>query len=135
MEVNFIIPGTPVPKGRPRVTRAGHAYTPKKTADYEKLVKDVFKISGKYLGRGPLGCRMIFCFPIPQSYSKSKVKRISAGEIKHTKKPDIDNLCKIILDALNGLAYDDDAQIIKQEAIKAYTSTGEPYAYIKLYTM
>lgn len=91
MKVKFTIPGIPIPKARPRVVK-GHTYTPKKTKDYETLVKDVYALTvGEYLGDSAIVATIDLYFPIPESYSKSKKQRIAAGEIKHTKRPDVDN--------------------------------------------
>lgn len=125
MKVKFTIPGIPVPKARPRVVK-GHTYTPKKTKDYEALVKDVYSLTvGEYLGDSAIVATIDLYFPIPESYSKSKKQRIAAGEIKHTKRPDVDNCAKAILDALNEVAYKDDAQIVESHITKHYAVDGE----------
>lgn len=125
MKVKFTIPGIPVPKARPRVVR-GHAFTPKKTKDYETLVKDVYNLTvGEYLGDSAIVATIDLFFPIPESYSKSKKRRIADGEIKHTKRPDVDNCAKAILDALNEVAYKDDAQIVESHITKHYAVDGE----------
>lgn len=125
MQFRFKIPGEPVPKARPRVTRQGHAYTPRKTADYEALVKDCYRLQGgKYMGDSAIVSMIELRFEIPKSYGKSKRERIMAGEIKHTKKPDVDNCVKAILDALNGIAYKDDSQIVELTVDKQYTDEG-----------
>lgn len=70
---------------------------------------------------GPTKINIIAIFPIPKSYSKKQREYILKENNYHTKKSDIDNICKIILDALNGLAYNDDTQILKIIAEKKYT--------------
>lgn len=125
MKVKFTIPGIPIPKARPRVVK-GHTYTPKKTKDYEALVKDVYALTvGEYLGDSAIVATIDLYFPIPESYSKSKRRRIADGEIKHTKRPDVDNCAKSILDALNEVAYKDDAQIVESRITKHYAINGE----------
>ena len=61
-------------------------------------------------------------------FQKNKAKRVRelmlAGIIKPTKKPDIDNIAKIICDGLNGVAYKDDAQIIYLAVMKRYAEEG-----------
>lgn len=132
MKVKFTIPGIPVPKARPRVVR-GHAFTPKKTKDYETLVQDVYNLTvGEYLGDSAIVVMIDLYFPIPESYSKSKRKRIADGEIKHTKRPDVDNCAKAILDALNEVAYKDDAQIVESRITKHYAIDGEVRAEVML---
>ncbi len=115
MKVRFTIPGVPVPKGRYSfVKKIGHTYTPKKTKDYETLVRDVYKLTvGDYLGDSAIVATIDLYFPIPESYSKSKRRRIAKGKIKHTKRPDVDNCAKAILDALNEIAYKDEARLLK----------------------
>lgn len=132
MKVKFTIPGVPVPKARPRVVR-GHAFTPKKTKDYETLVKDVYNLTvGEYLGDSAIVATIDLYFPIPESYSKSKKRRIADGEIKHTKRPDVDNCAKAILDALNEVAYKDDAQIVESHITKHYAVDGNERAEVVL---
>lgn len=132
MKVKFTIPGIPVPKARPRVVR-GHAFTPKKTKDYEALVKDVYNLTvGEYLGDSAIVATIDLYFPIPESYSKSKKKRIADGEIKHTKRPDVDNCAKAILDALNEVAYRDDSQIVESRIAKHYAIDDETRAEVIL---
>ena len=126
MKVKFTIPGIPIPKARPRVVR-GHAFTPKKTKDYEALVKDVYRLTvGEYLGDSAIVAT------IEESYSKSKKRRIAEGEIKHTKRPDVDNCAKAILDALNEVAYRDDSQIVESRITKHYAIDGETRADVVL---
>lgn len=132
MKVKFTIPGIPIPKARPRVVR-GHAFTPKKTKDYEALVKDVYRLTvGEYLGDSAIVATIDLYFPIPESYSKSKKRRIADGEIKHTKRPDVDNCAKAILDALNEVAYKDDSQIVESRIKKHYAVDGEARAEVVL---
>jgi Holliday junction resolvase RusA-like endonuclease len=126
------IDGVPVAKGRPRLGRYG-TYTPKKTQEYEEYVKMcwVAKYGGIQPSEQPLEMNIVFYMPIPKSYSKKQSAEMLNGRIKHTKKPDIDNLIKSVLDALNGLAYADDSQIIKVTAVKRYAETGSTELTIK----
>lgn len=126
------IDGVPVAKGRPRLGRYG-TYTPKKTQEYEEYVKMcwVAKYGSIQPSEQPLEMNIVFYMPIPKSYSKKQRAEMLNGRIKHTKKPDIDNLIKSVLDALNGLAYADDSQIIKVTAVKRYAETGSTELTIK----
>lgn len=126
------IDGAPVAKGRPRLGRYG-TYTPKKTQEYEEYVKMcwVAKYGSIQPSEQPLEMNIVFYMPIPKSYSKKQRAEMLNGRIKHTKKPDIDNLIKSVLDALNGLAYADDSQIIKVTAVKRYAETGSTELTIK----
>lgn len=124
MEVHFTVPGEPVGKGRPRFSRQGSfvmAYTPGKTVSYENLIKVEYeRQSGLSFGEREIGMRVTAYFSIPKSVSKAKRQRMKDGEIRPTKKPDIDNVCKVVADALNGVAYNDDRQIVYTEISKRY---------------
>ena len=107
-------------KARPRVCR-GHAFTPKDTIEYEKLVRECYKKQdGRYL-EGAIKALIIAYYKIPKSYTKKRVQVIRDGLEKPTKKPDADNIGKGILDSLNGVAYKDDSQIIDLRIKKEYT--------------
>ncbi|EJT6663995.1 RusA family crossover junction endodeoxyribonuclease [Clostridium perfringens] len=111
-------------KARPRVCR-GHAFTPKDTVEYENLVRDCYKKQdGRYL-EGSIKAFIIAYYKIPKSYSKKRVQAIKDGLEEPTKKPDVDNIAKIILDSLNGIAYKDDSQIVDIRIIKKYTEDDE----------
>lgn len=117
--LEFSVPGEPKGKARPRVTRGGHAYTPKETVMYENLIRTAFVDA--YPDAVPLDVPVkVFInaeFPIPKSWSKKK--KASAGYV--TKKPDIDNIVKAVFDGLNGVAWTDDAMVASVEAEKHYT--------------
>lgn len=111
-------------KARPRVCR-GHAFTPKDTVEYEKLVREFYQEQdGRYL-EGSIKALIVAYYKIPKSYTKKRVQAIRNGLEKPTKKPDADNIGKIILDSLNGVAYKDDSQIIELRVIKRYTEDKE----------
>ncbi|MBO3326450.1 RusA family crossover junction endodeoxyribonuclease [Clostridium perfringens] len=111
-------------KARPRVCR-GHAFTPKDTVQYEKLVRDCYQEQdGRYL-EGSVRALIIAYYKIPKSYSKKRVQAIRDGLEKPRKKPDADNIAKIILDSLNKIAFNDDAQIIELIVLKKYTEENE----------
>lgn len=121
--VSFFIYTEPTAKARPRFTRYGRAYTPKKTADYEKQIAEYYKTMPKsqYFDQGTaLKVSIGFCMPIPKSYSKTKRKAILEGKEHHLKKPDLDNMAKAVLDALNTVAWADDSQIVSLNLRKSY---------------
>lgn len=129
----------PVGKGRPKVTTKGmyaHAYTPKKTKEYEDAIKDAFlKAYGSvekpiYPKDVPLKARMVFGFGIPKSYTNKKKRMCLNGEFLHTKKPDNDNCVKAVCDALNGVAFEDDSQITYIVSEKIWAE--EPFVFIKI---
>ena len=119
MTVDFTVPGIPVGKARPRVTIHG-TYTPKKTRDYEGLIRRCWaEQSGRRLPDGlPIKLKLTVCFPIPQSYSK-KLKRTLPGK-PHNKLPDLDNCIKAASDGCQGYAFKNDSCIYSIEAVKVY---------------
>lgn len=128
--VKIQIPGKPVGKQRARTLKSGFSYTPDKTVNYENLVKLIYRESGGGYMEGPLKARVKIVYDIPKSTSKKNREKMMAGELFPTKKPDIDNVQKIIFDALNGIAYKDDTQIILVEAWKQYGE--QPYVEVSL---
>ena len=128
-------PIEPTPKGRPRFTKFGKAYTPKKTQDYERSISHYFKTTPsrfKFEKDVPIAINLVFGMPIPKSTPKSRRQAMFEGIIKHTKRPDVDNLTKAVLDALNGVAWEDDSQIVRLTATKEYSGE-EPYVYLYMY--
>lgn len=130
------IKGEPVAKGRPKfVSRGGYAraYTPVKTIEYETKVAETFR--AKYPNDPPipkdepLEVRIMIYKPVPKSWSKKRKEAAENGLVYPTSKPDLDNYAKAILDGLNGIAYEDDAQVTKMSVEKFYTN-GEPFAKV-----
>lgn len=119
--ITFFVDGKPQGKGRPRFAR-NVVYTPKQTLEYEKLIASCY--SGDML-QGPLFVDITAFFSVPKSYSKAMKKAIKNGEITPTKKPDADNIGKVVMDALNGVAYEDDKQVIDLRVSKKYSSVAE----------
>lgn len=107
--VSFDVWGKVRGKGRPRFTRGGDAYTPKLTRDYEMAIREAFENAP---GRpqepfsGPIAVCIMTYRQLPKSTPKSVISE------QDTHKPDIDNIAKIVLDALNGVAWEDDAQVV-----------------------
>ena len=131
--MKFKIPGKVQTKQRPRFYN-GRVYTQKQTVDYEKLVKSVFEeYAAIYKWQpieGAIRAEIKVYMKIPKSDTKLAKKRKLEGYVRPTVTPDTDNLAKSILDALNGLAYDDDKQIVELEVKKFYNETEE--AVVKL---
>lgn len=120
-KVELYIPITPIPKGRPRFSKFGHGYTPEKTRTYEAKVCKFYSENCGVLFENAVKTYMTFYMPIPKSTSKKKREQMINNEIKHTvHNGDLDNLCKGVLDALNGIAYKDDSQITVIHANKRY---------------
>lgn len=138
--IRFKYMGEPIGKGRPRVTARGgkfaHAYTPKRTKDFEDAIRFEFNASNcekmpVYDKDIPLQAEMTFAFGVPKSYPKKKREACLNGSVMHTKKPDTDNVVKSVLDALTDAAFVDDSQIVKVTAEKIYAK--EPYVEVAIY--
>lgn len=133
MLYEFEVPGKITGKGRPRVnTTTAIAYTPTKTKEYEELVKQYFIIKNRCAKplEGRLAVTIKAYFGIPKNTSKKQKEEMLNNIISPVKKPDIDNIAKIILDALNRLAFNDDNQIIKLSIEKEYSE--EEKVYVKI---
>jgi Holliday junction resolvase RusA-like endonuclease len=119
-ELIFSVEGDPVGKQRPRFSR-GRTYTPKKTVDYESLIAS--KASQAMGSSKPLETPVaIFIWishAIPASYSKKR-KEACLNGLDWPKKPDLDNVAKVFLDAMNGIVYKDDVQVVKLRVSKRY---------------
>jgi Holliday junction resolvase RusA-like endonuclease len=104
----------PVAKARPRLTKAGRAYTPKETADAERAVRYALRAAGAVprAAEGPLMVRLRFVVARPPSARK--------GRRWPAVRPDLDNYVKLVLDAANGLLWLDDGQIVCLHACKEY---------------
>ena len=136
MKYEFEVPGKITGKGRPRVnTITCTAYTPTKTKEYEDLVKQYFVI--KYRGAKPLEGRIKISikayFAIPKNTSKVQKQEMLEGNLSPVKKPDIDNIAKIVLDSLNKLAFKDDNQITKLCIEKIYAEEEKVSVVIEEY--
>lgn len=124
MNLTFSIPGPPQGKARARTTRYG-TYTPEKTVLYENLIKVSYQQETDFYTEKPLHITIDAIFEPTKSVSKVQRQAMLNGLIKPTKKPDIDNIAKVVLDALNGIAYKDDTQVINLELHKKYGEIGK----------
>lgn len=131
--IRFTVPGTPVAKGRPRFTLSGYAYTPGKTRSYEKMVRmyATQAMTGKEMLKGAIKLSVTTYFPIPHGFKKAEKEKAEAGKLRHTKKPDWDNLGKLISDACNGIVYHDDAQVSDSLIYKRYSALPRTEIIIK----
>lgn len=103
----------PTPKARPRLSKFA-VYTPKKTADYEKLIAYEWKRRYKDLVlKNAVKLDLLFCFKKAKSCKKDY----------HTQRPDLDNLEKAILDGLNKVAFVDDCQVVELNSKKVFSDT------------
>ncbi len=105
-------------KQRPRITRSGHMYTPKQTVEFEKMVSAGWnypRLSKE------IRVEVDIYVKIPTSFKKGKRLAAEHNIIRPTTTPDIDNILKAIFDGLNGVAYEDDKQIVEVVANKYYS--------------
>ncbi len=134
---HFSIPGPARGKGRPRFgkSRAGFAvaYTDEKTAAYENLVKmaarEAAHRDGIKLFTGPVLVGISAFYAPPASWSKKKQTAAINGEI-WPKLFDVDNVAKAILDGLNGIAFDDDKQVVSLDISKRYSTVSQCYVSV-----
>lgn len=127
MIVRFTVPGEPKGKARPRVFQNKHtgksqAITPQDTLNYENLVKCTFNntLEATKL-EGEIEATIIAMYAIPKSMTKKNRRLIEEGKLHPTKKPDLDNVAKLILDSLNTIAYHDDSQVVRIVLEKHYS--------------
>lgn len=123
--VVFVVPGEPVGKGRPRIGKVGqHArmFAPQKTANYEGLVAMAAQeaLAGRPLIVGPVLMELHMFHPVPRSWSKKRQAMALVGEVMPTVKCDADNCLKAVCDALNGVVWRDDTQVVNVFLAKRY---------------
>ena len=122
--VTFAVDGDPVPKGRPRFARRGQfvqTYTDAKTIDYETQVamKARHAIGSTKPLESALTVFLYLRYTVPASYSKKR-KEACLNGLEYPKRIDIDNVYKSITDAMNGIVYLDDSQIVEAHIKKVY---------------
>lgn len=123
MKYEFEVPGGIKGKGRPRVNSyTGVVYTPTTTKDYECLVEQYFLLKYPRFKQleGRLSVNITATFSIPKCTKKQDKEKMLENSLSPTKKPDIDNIVKIILDSMNKFAFKDDTQITKLSVEKKY---------------
>lgn len=128
--MRFIVEGKPQGKARARTfynARVGkmQSITPEQTKSYEDLIRWSYKAAGgQYMGEKVLQVHIQAFYPIPKAFNKSQKKAASSEELRPTTKPDCDNIIKVVLDALNGVAYYDDKQVVCVSCNKYYGESG-----------
>lgn len=130
----FTVLGIPTAKGRPRFSRqSGRAYTPKKTQDSEYNFQSQAIAEGKPDKplTGAISLQVVFFMPIPKSVTKKRLQEIQEGRELPSKKPDIDNLGKLVMDSLNGIFWEDDKQIVSLKLEKHYAE--QPRAEVEIW--
>ncbi|MCF8012478.1 MAG: RusA family crossover junction endodeoxyribonuclease [Clostridiales bacterium] len=116
----MIVNTVPIPQPRHRIS-GNRRYIPKNHPihEYKQMLKFAWAISGEEKRDGAIHADIVFYLLKPKSTKRTQP----------TVRPDIDNYVKAVLDVLNGLAYDDDSQIVSLHAQKRY---GEPRVEIEL---
>lgn len=111
-------------KGRPRFGK-GRTFTDAKTRAYESRIQGEARLAmtGHRRLDGPVHVHVTAFMPIPKSWSIGKQQMAIQGALRPTSKPDGDNLLKAACDPLNGIVWDDDAQIVEATVIKRYSSS------------
>jgi Holliday junction resolvase RusA-like endonuclease len=122
---SFTVPGIPVGKGRPRFRRVGahvRTYTPAKTASFEQVIADQARAAIGPVDpyAGAVEVEAYFVLPVPKSWRKADRAAALSGALHPTGKPDLDNLFKATCDAMNGVVYADDAQVVSTTHAKRY---------------
>lgn len=128
MEWDVRIPGPVVPWARPRANRGtGAFYTHPKVRAYQNQLRMIFRAIGvKRLDEGAVSIVIVSNHKLPK---KPKPAQVIGAPYTH--KPDIDNIEKVVLDALNGIAFRDDSQVTSIGVAKKYSA--EDSLYVKIY--
>jgi Holliday junction resolvase RusA-like endonuclease len=124
--VTISLPGQPRGKGRPRFGKRGSfvsVWTDPKTMEYENALKAVglAAMRGSAPRETAISVNIIAAVEIPASWSRKKRQAAIAADIAPTGKPDYDNIAKIVGDALNGIVWKDDSQIVACTFVKFYS--------------
>ena len=138
MILEIIIPGEPCAQGRPRfavVRGRAVAFDPAKSKNYKNFVKvlameAIEKQSWKY-NELPLAFEIVVWQSIPKSKTKKFREAAAIGKEYPTVKPDVDNVAKTIMDALSGVVYKDDKQVVDLLIKKRYTEA-EPHVIVTI---
>jgi Holliday junction resolvase RusA-like endonuclease len=125
ISIMFTIYGHPIAKGRPRFSTRGKfpvAYTPEKTKTYESEVGMMAKaaMGASKVLEGALEAFIYVTFPVPPSYSKKRTEACLNDVEKHTKRPDLDNVIKAVIDGMDKIVFNNDSQITSIHSTKVY---------------
>jgi Holliday junction resolvase RusA-like endonuclease len=117
----IVVPGVMRGKQRPRATRQGRVYTPAQTVTAEAFVRAcAVQQVGQPCIIGPVSLGMLIEVAVPQSWPKKKQAAALGGTVSPTGKPDLDNSLKLCCDALNGVMWLDDSQVVEAIVRKRY---------------
>ena len=121
----FTVEQHPMGQPRARVGKYGVVFKSKKAVDYAKETKWIAKLAMMSQGftytEGPIKIEILACFPVPQKFNKAMKAEALAGKLLPAKKPDNDNIEKAVWDAMSGLVYKDDNQVVANYTRKVYS--------------
>jgi Holliday junction resolvase RusA-like endonuclease len=125
--LTFKVDGDPVGKQRARYAKRGNfvqTYTPDKTRNYESSIKEaaIQAMGSNEILETPVNLYLYIRAPIPKSLPKKRIEACLNGLEKPIKKPDASNVLKSVEDAMNGVVYKDDSQIVNIHVTKVYSS-------------
>jgi len=128
MNVSFTVPGEPVAQGRPRITTINgraRAFDPKKSRSYKAVVSDRAENAMKCRApiEGAVDLSVTAYFTCPKSRHRKRTPRAQEPRVQ---RPDIDNVVKAIKDAMTGIVWLDDSQVVRLQALKFTAAQGEP---------
>lgn len=134
-DLRFTVPGEPQGKGRPRASSRGgivRMYTPSKTKDGEAAVRSAAleAMAGRKPIEGPVSVSIQIRHAIRKSWTKGKRQDALLNKIVPTIKSDLDNILKLYFDALNGVAWIDDVQVVNVIASKRFSE--EPRVDVRI---
>ena len=126
--IGFFVPGTPVPKGSAKAfVVKGRAIVTQTNREKQRPWASLISYTAQEVGiepaAGAVELAMVFTMPRPKSHYRTGK---FSGELRlnqpiyHTAKPDLDKLIRCVLDALTGIAYWDDSQVVEIRAVKMY---------------
>jgi Holliday junction resolvase RusA-like endonuclease len=118
--ISFTVDMVPQGKARPRHTRTGRTYTPSQTVKAEQCIADAARPHFAQKLVVPVAVRIEAIFPVPNGWPKYRRAAAIAGDVRPVVKPDGDNIAKLVLDALNEIAWADDKQVTDLRVVKRY---------------
>lgn len=129
--ITFFVPGVPVPKGSARAfMRRGmaHPVVVQDNAEKQKPWASLISLKAEAAGCRPETCGvrlgLTFSMPRPKAHYRASGELKPTAPYTVTKKPDLDKLVRLVLDALSGVAYADDCQVVRVAASKRYAEGG-----------
>lgn len=138
-DCSFTLRGIPVPQGRPRFARSARGfvmtYDPAKSKAYKQAVALAASMEApENPFETPVRLSLRIFLPIPKSFSKKKHEEAASGTLRPQKKPDISNILKGVEDAMKGIVYTDDSQVVEYGIVGKWYSD-EPRIEVKVETL